>query len=209
MKNDISFHVDDELESKIYHTYIKYHKEHTYNHVVAVAKVAAKLAEKYHLDIKKCVIASLLHDISAIISADMMYDLAVKNHFDLDPAKEKYHFLLHQRISKLMAVEKFAITDEDILSAIECHTTLKKDASDYDMVVFLADKIAWDQDGKPPYYDMMTDAVNISLTYACYIFIKYQFDHGCLLMPHQWLIEAYGELIKITESIFYNRFEHL
>lgn len=196
MKNDVSFHIDDELESKIYHTYIKYHKEHTYNHVVAVAKVAAKLAEKYHLDIKKCVIASLLHDISAIISADKMYDQAVKNGLVLDPAEEKYHFLLHQRISKLMAISDFKIEDEDILSAIECHTTLKKDASDYDKVVFLADKIAWDQEGKPPYIDIVLDALNRSLNQACYQFLKYQFDHHLLLIPHQWLLDAYDDLIQ-------------
>ena len=107
-----------------------------------VTKVASHFSKKYHLDIKKCVIASLLHDISAIISADKMYDQAVKNDLVLDPAEEKYHFLLHQRISKLIAISEFKIEDEDILSAIECHTTLKKDANDYDKAVFLADKIA-------------------------------------------------------------------
>lgn len=196
MKKYVSFNIDDELELKIYYTYIKYHKEHTYDHVVSVARVATKLAEKYHLDIKKCVIASLLHDISAIISADMMYDLAVKNHFDLDSAEEKYHFLLHQRISKLMAISEFKIEDEDILSAIECHTTLKKDANDYDKIVFLSDKIAWDQEGKPPYIDIVLDALNSSLNQACYQFLKYQFDHHLLLMPHQWLLDAYEDLTE-------------
>ena len=196
MKNDVSFHINDELESKIYHTYIKYHKEHTYNYFVAVAKVAAKLAEKYRLDIKKCVIASLLHDISAIISADMMYDQALKNGLVLDPAEEKYHFLLHQRISKLIAISEFKIEDEDIPSAIECHTTLKKDASDYDKVVFLADKIAWEKEGKPPYIDIVLDALNRSLNQACYQFLKYQFDHHLLLMPHQRLLAAYEDLTE-------------
>ena len=61
----------------------------------------------------------------------------VASHFSI-----KYHFLLHQRISTIIANEKFDIKDQDILSAIECHTTLKKDANDYDKAVFLADKIA-------------------------------------------------------------------
>lgn len=196
MNKFVSFHVNDELELKIYHTYMQYHKEHTYDHVVSVAKVAANLAHRFHLDISKCIIASLLHDISAIMTPDVMYDLAVKKHFYLDPAEEKYHFLLHQRISRIIANEEFDINDEDILSAIECHTTLKKNASDYDKVVFLADKIAWDQGGKPPYLDIVLDTLNQSLKQACYQFLKYQFDHGCLLMPHQWLLDAYDDLNK-------------
>lgn len=116
--------------------------EKTYQHVTNVAKVASHFSKKYHLDRKKCILASLLHDISAIMTPDMMYDLAVKKHFYLDPAEEKYHFLLHQRISTIIANEEFDIKNQDILSAIQCHTTLKKDANDYDKAVFLADKIA-------------------------------------------------------------------
>lgn len=123
-----------------------------------------------------------------------MYALAVKNHWDLDPAEEKYHFLLHQRISRMIANEDFQIEDEDMLSAIECHTTLKKGASNYDKTVFLADKIAWDQEGMPSYYDALMQALDVSLDYACYRFIRYQFDQGNLLMPHQWLLDAYDEL---------------
>ena len=36
----------------------------------------------------------------------------------------------------------YHIEDEDILSAIECHTTLKKEMNDYDKIIFLADKLA-------------------------------------------------------------------
>lgn len=67
----------------------------------------------------------------------------------------------------------------------------------YDKVIFLADKISWDQKGVPPYYDLLKSKVEESLEEACYPYIKYQFDNGLLLMPHRWLIEAYEDL-KIT-----------
>lgn len=185
------------LEQEIKNLYYRYEKMKTYKHVEDVSKVAAKLAKKYHLDVDKCVIASLLHDISAIMSSDDMYDMAIRKNMKLDEAEKKYHFLLHQRISKIIAKERFNIHDEMILSAIECHTTLKKNASDYDKVVFIADKIAWDQEGKPPYYDELIKALEVSLDNGCYYFIKYQFDHHQLLMPHHWLIEAYNELKTI------------
>ena len=176
--------------------YLKHRCQATYDHVVKVAIVASKLAKKYQLDTKKCYLASLLHDISAIITPDQMYQIARHRQLKNDPAEEKYHFLLHQRISRIIAKEYFKIDDEKILSAIECHTTLKKQASDYDKVVFLADKLAWDQAGVPPYYDKVCQALKISLDYACYIYLKYQFDHHCFLMVHQWLDEAYQQLSR-------------
>lgn len=65
-----------ELYDKIKNLYLKYHKEKTWNHVNDVAKEAKKLAIQYHLDIEKCMITALLHDISAILSPDDMYKYA-------------------------------------------------------------------------------------------------------------------------------------
>lgn len=184
----------NEFEKTIENIYIKYHKEKTYQHVFNVAKNACLLAKQYHVDIDKVKIASLLHDISAIISADKMYEIAEKRQLWIDPAEEKYHFLLHQRISKIIAEEYFHIKDKDILSSIECHTTLKKEANDYDKIVFLADKLSWDQEGIPPYYKELKQAVNHSLDEGCYCYLQYQFDHHLLLMPHGWLLDAYKNL---------------
>ena len=183
-----------ELYDKIKNPYLKYHKEKTWNHVENVAKEAKKLAIQYHLDIEKCMIAALLHDISAILSPDDMYKYAKELGYQIDPSEEKYHFLLHQRISKEIAYDYFHIEDEDILSAIECHTTLKKDMNDYDKIIFLADKLNWDQGGIPPYYQQLKNAINISLDKGCYWFISYQFETHQLLMPHTWLLEAYEKL---------------
>ena len=58
----------------------------------------------------------------------------------------------------------------------------------------IADKISWDQEGKPPYYDVLKEKAAESLDDACYFYIKYQFDHNLLLMPHRWIREAYEDL---------------
>lgn len=183
-----------ELDRQIKEIYIKYDKEKTYEHVLKVAQTALSLAKLYDVDVNKVKYASLLHDISAIINADQMYEIARKRKMNIDIAEAQYHFLLHQRISKIIANEYFFIEDEDILSAIECHTTLKKDAKDIDKIVFLADKLSWDQEGQPPYYDQVQKAISISLDEGCYVFMKYQFDHQLLLKAHHWLLEAYQQL---------------
>ena len=175
-------------------TYLDAHKPKTLMHVEAVADTALWLAGIHHLDHIRTEIAAMLHDISVIMTPKEMYELAKARNMTIDPAEEKYHFLLHQKISKLIALERFGITDPDILNAVECHTTLKKNASPYDQVVFIADKISWDQEGHPPYYDTLKQLAAESLDKSCCFYIGYQFDHDLLLMPHQWIIEAYQDL---------------
>ena len=183
-----------ELLHFIKNKYLSHDKEDVLKHVENVADIAVELAKIYKLDIVKTTLAALLHDISGIMTPQEMYDFAKMRGLEIDLAEEKYHALLHQRVSKIIVQEEFDITDSDILNAIECHTTLKKNASMYDKIIFIADKISWDQEGVPPYYDLIQSKVMDSLDKACYAFIKYQFDNKLLLMPHQWLIEAFDEL---------------
>ena len=178
----------------IKNTYKTHKKERTLLHVEAVANTAMQLAKTHSLDIQKANLAALLHDISAIMTPQEMYTVAMEHNFHIDPAEEKYPFLLHQRISKIIAQNEFHIQDSDILDAIECHTTLKKNASKYDKLIFLSDKISWDQEGIPPYYELIKTKAAQSLDEACYLFIKYQFDNNLLLYPHQWILEAFEDL---------------
>ena len=50
----------------------------TYQHVLEVEKEAIKLACKYNVDIEKCKTVALLHDISAIMSPNDMYEEIIK-----------------------------------------------------------------------------------------------------------------------------------
>lgn len=174
--------------------YLDHHKEKALRHVEEVAETACRLAKDYGLDTEKVNLAAMLHDISVIMTPQEMYETAVSRGMPMDPSEEKYHFLLHQRMSKIIANEMFSVSDPDILDAVECHTTLKKNAGRYDQVIFIADKISWDQEGKPPYYDILKEKAAESLDDACYFFIRYQFDHNLLLMPHRWIMEAYEDL---------------
>ena len=70
-----------------------------------------------------------------------MLSYALKNKLYIDEAEQRYPFLLHQRISKLIAESVFNITDPNILSAIECHTTLKANPTAYDMKISINDFI--------------------------------------------------------------------
>jgi len=114
----------------------------TFEHAKAVAEMNIKIAEQYGLDKNICEICGYLHDISAIISPSDMLMYAAENDWYIDDAERKYPFLLHQRISRVIARDNFNITDERVLSAVEYHTTLKANPSAYDMALFIADKLA-------------------------------------------------------------------
>lgn len=169
-------------------------KYHTYIHVSNVAEQNALIAKAYGLDRDKCVIAGLLHDVSAVIKPEDMLRYAYANGFTICEAERKYPFLLHQRLSKICAAQYFHITDEDILSAIECHTTLRKDASKYDMSLFIADKLAWDREGVPPFYEEVSAALELSLEAACFQYMEYMIRHDLILCPHDEWIAAYEQL---------------
>ncbi|MBE6938432.1 MAG: HD domain-containing protein [Ruminococcaceae bacterium] len=96
-----------------------------WDHVEEVAEISRDIALRFGLDPVGLRTSALLHDISAVMSDDEMYELAKSQGLDLDPSEERYHFLLHQRISAIIARERYGVSDGDILSAIECHTTLK------------------------------------------------------------------------------------
>ena len=169
-------------------------KSKTYIHVANVADRNALISKTYDLDHDKCVIAGLLHDISAIIKPEDMLKYAYENRLEVCEAERRYPFLLHQRLSKICAVEYFNISDEEILSAIECHTTLKKSPSKYEMSLFIADKLAWDKGGIPPFYEEVNAALDISLEAACYKYMEYMIENDMILCPHDNWIEAYEQL---------------
>ncbi len=174
-------------------------KSKTYIHVANVADRNALISKTYDLDHDKCVIAGLLHDISAVIKPEDMLKYAYENRLEVCEAERKYPFLLHQRLSKICAVEYFNISDEEILSAIECHTTLKKCPSKYEMSLFIADKLAWDREGLPPFYEEVNAALDISLEAACYKYMEYMVENDMILCPHDNWIEAYEQLKNMRE----------
>lgn len=174
-------------------------RSNTYIHVANVADRNALISKTYDLDHDKCVIAGLLHDISAVIKPEDMLKYAYENRLEVCEAERKYPFLLHQRLSKICAVEYFNISDEEILSAIECHTTLKKCPSKYEMSLFIADKLAWDRGGIPPFYEEVNAALDISLEAACYKYMEYMVENDMILCPHDNWIEAYEQLKNMGE----------
>ncbi len=143
-------------------------------------------------------IAGYLHDISAIYPNNERIFVAEDMRIELFKEERQFPMIIHQRISRIMAQREFGIQDEKILSAISCHTTLKKKFSKVDLVLFVADKIRWDQEGQPPYLQEITQALNSSFEAAAFSYIDYILKNDIKVI-HPWLLEAY-EFLNLRRS---------
>lgn len=171
------------------------HLSHVAEHSCRVGKEAERIAHSFHNNGDVAKAAGLLHDISAVFPNNERAVVVEELGLGVMDAERKFPLIAHQRISRVMAEEIFHIQNEEILSAIECHTTLKKDSSVMDQIVFVADKIEWDQDGTPPYIQQVKSQLEVSLSHAAFAYIDYLWERrGTLKVVHPWLAEAHEDL---------------
>jgi predicted HD superfamily hydrolase involved in NAD metabolism len=168
---------------------------HTIGHSMRVAAEACRLAAQFGADPDSAELCGWYHDISAVIPNAERIAVADALSIDVLPEERTAPMIIHQKLSAEMARDIFHISDPTILSAIGCHTTLKAGASLLDKVVFVADKIAWDQPGDPPYLEAIVAAVDQSIDAAALCYLSYLWEmREQLLVIHPWFVAAYEEL---------------
>ena len=136
---------------------------HVATHLKAVALEARNLAERFGLDANAAELAGILHDIAVTVPNAERVALSRALDLTVLQEEEQVPMILHQQHGKIFARDLFGVQHERILNAIECHTTLKANSSQLDRLVFLADKISWDQPGIPPYLDDLLAALEHGL----------------------------------------------
>lgn len=173
-------------------------------HVSRVAQEAKRLAIQFGADPIGAETAGWLHDISAVVPNEARVDLCRAFGIPVLPGEADFPMILHQKLSAVVAREVFGVMEPAVLSAIGCHTTLKAGASLLDKIVFVADKIKWDQPGKPPYLAEIETAVTHSLDDACRVYLNYLWQQrSSLRTVHPWFLAAYEELGSPTSRRLY------
>lgn len=170
----------------------------TARHCLQVAAQARALALRFGIDADKAHLAGLLHDISAYIPTAQRVAQAEAWGVAILPEERVAPMILHQKLSVVVARQQFGVTDAAVLSAIGCHTTLKRDASGLDKVVFLADKIAWDQAGTPPWLADVMQALQNSLDAGVLVYLDYLWARrSTLQVVHPWFAAAHAQLSAV------------
>ena len=167
----------------------------TLAHCRQVADSAAALAVRFGLNAGAAAAAGWLHDVSAVIAPTEQVSWATRWAIEVLAEEAQAPVTLHQKLSAWIAENSFGVTDPAILSAVGCHTTLRPGATYMDKIVFLADKMSWDQVGRPPYPTDVQGALAASLDAGVGVYLAYLWRRReSLAVVHPWFEAAYREL---------------
>jgi putative nucleotidyltransferase with HDIG domain len=196
------FHFSNDIEKDFYKFLVYHDLEDVAHHSYMVANKAREIARDFGLDKNAALIAGYLHDIGRVPRGDLKIDFAKKFNIKVLPEEVKFPDILHQKISRVMAKELFNITDESILNAIECHSTLRAGAKELDLVLFAADKLQWDSEDNKLFKKAMLDGLEKSLEQGTFAYVKYKYDNKEKMeVVHPWTVEAYEDLSKRCSSV--------
>ncbi len=174
----------------------------TLTHTRKVAEEAMRIANLYGENPAVLEQAALLHDISNVIPVTQMLQTADELGIPILDDERSYSRIIHQKLSKAMAEHIFLIKNSDILNAIECHTTLKAQASLIDKILFISDKISFDMPGEHLYLleiRRCVDDGNLDKAVLIYLDTIWE-QRSKLKLVHPWLVSAREELLHLIKN---------
>lgn len=114
--------------------------EERYEHSLGTAECAYELAERFGLDKEKAYLCGLIHDCAKCFSNKDLKTL-ICNCTDLCDGELINPKTYHAPAGAILAKNELGICDEEILSATRWHTLGKIEMTDFEKVIFIADKI--------------------------------------------------------------------
>ena len=129
------------MDRKIMEALLNDTGQHRFNHTLRVIEESKKLAYAYNVDVDKAYKAALFHDCAKFLDKKNLLKMA--NDFDiiLNDMIRSTPELIHAPLGAKLAQYKYNIEDPDILNAIKYHTTGRKNMTQLEKIVYLADYI--------------------------------------------------------------------
>ena len=123
--------------------------EERYRHTLGVTYTSCALAMRFGADLTKARLAGLLHDCAKCIPNDEKIRLCRENRVPVSEFELAHTSLLHAKLGPFVAEEKYGVSDPEVLSAIEWHTTGRPDMTLLEKIIFIADYIEPNRDQAP------------------------------------------------------------
>lgn len=115
--------------------------EERYLHSLGTMEMAVELAKRFNLDEEKAKTAGLLHDCAKCFPNERLLDIIHKHIPEVEDCELLNYKTLHAPVSAYLAKNQFGVEDNEILDAIRWHTLGRCEMSDFEKIIFLADKI--------------------------------------------------------------------
>lgn len=116
-------------------------KDKRLTHTLGVRQTAVALADRYGASMQAAGVAAMLHDIAKPLPLERMQALAREYRLTLPRDVMESANLLHGPLAAAIAEYALGIADQQVLSAIACHTAGKIGMSTLDKVLYIADAI--------------------------------------------------------------------
>lgn len=133
------------IQEKLMHTL----DEARYEHTLGVMYTAGCMAMAHAYDVKKAMLAGLLHDCAKCMTHEDSLLLCDKYGVEVTASELDNKALLHAKAGAILARIEYDICDEDILHAIKVHTTGEPNMSILDKIIYIADYIEPGRDKAP------------------------------------------------------------
>lgn len=111
-----------------------------YEHTLGVADTAFELAGMFNLSNDKAYLAGLLHDCAKGFNNEKLLEI-IHSHLTIDSCEMINPKTYHAPVGAYVARTEFGVEEEDILSSIRWHTIGRIDMTDFEKIIFIADKI--------------------------------------------------------------------
>ncbi|HEY5563460.1 MAG TPA: bis(5'-nucleosyl)-tetraphosphatase (symmetrical) YqeK [Clostridiaceae bacterium] len=169
--------IDDYLKENL--------KKERYFHSIGVMNSSLALAKLYGADEEKASLAGLIHDNAKAMPDLALIKIAKKNEFKLDKVYKAYPQLLHGFASSIIGRDVMGIEDEDILSAVACHTTGKENMNLLDKIIYIADYIEVNRNfpGVKELRELAFKDLNKAMLKAFDMTLNYVIEGGKLIHP--------------------------
>lgn len=108
-------------------------------HILGVTQTSSIMADIFGLDVEKAVAVALLHDCAKHIGRDELLAMHAGGNFSLTEEDMDYPAIWHGPAGAYISRTKYGVTDEEILDAVEHHSSGHANPSDYLKIILCAD----------------------------------------------------------------------
>lgn len=165
-----------------------------FQHSLYVYETALKMGKHFHGNLEKIGIAALLHDCGREIPTRDSLMYAITHNIPMDFVEEHQPILLHAKLGRYFARDKYGVADPEILDAIAQHTTGAPHMSQTSMIVYLADLLEPTRDfkGIKELREVAGQDLELAMLKAMEHTMQYLLTYDLLVHPD--CLEGYNQL---------------